>query len=291
MPELPEVETVRRSLARHIVGATVTAVDVRHAKFRRQDPGLARWVTGRQIRAVERRAKLLILRFTGTEDVIGVHLKMTGQFLLQAAGVKAGGGHSDSAASTTLPNAHTRFIWSVRLQDGAPAELYFNDQRLFAYAKRFTAAELQQVYDAYGVEPGTPACTFPVFQAVLAKRQAPLKAVLLDQSNIAGLGNIYVDEACFRAKVRPTRRAASLKISEQRALWQACNDVITEAIELGGTTFRNYQDVDGRMGGFVDRLRVYGLADQPCSRCGSQSRITKVACAGRGTHFCRRCQS
>jgi formamidopyrimidine-DNA glycosylase len=290
MPELPEVETVRRSLARHLLGATITRCEILHPKLHRLCPGAEEWLQQAVITAVERRAKLLFFRFVDRADVLAVHLKMTGQFILQAGTVRAGGGHSDSRGPDRLPNSHTRAIFHLQTKSGESAQLYFNDQRLFAYFKRLTPTELQTVLSAYGAEPGTDAFTYDVFATALGKRQAPLKAVLLDQSKIAGLGNIYVDEACYRAKVRPTRRAARLTQSERKALWKACAQVIEEAVAVGGTTFRNYQDIDGRMGGFVDKLRVYGRQGLACLRCKIPHIITKVVCAGRGTHYCSHCQ-
>jgi formamidopyrimidine-DNA glycosylase len=286
VPELPEVETVRRSLARHIIGAKIIQCEVLHPKYARQSPGLAAWLTGRTIKAIDRRAKLLIVRFTKTDEVLTVHLKMTGQFILQAPNVRAGGGHSDSNGPQHLPNSHTRVILNL----SGRAVLYFNDQRLFGYFKTVSADDLEHILTAYGIEPGTPAFTYEAFAHLLRKRQAPLKAVLLDQTRIAGLGNIYVDEACFRARVRPTRKAATLTQVEGKLLWQACDQVITEATEMGGTTFRNYQDIDGRMGGFIEKLRVYSRAGKPCVRCKKPHLIKKIVCAGRGTHYCSNCQ-
>lgn len=290
MPELPEVETVRRSLERHVLGATVTQCEILHPKLDRLCPGAAKWLQLAVIESVEPRAKLLIFRFVDQDDVLAVHLKMTGQFILQAGTIRAGGGHSDSRGPDHLPNTHTRAVFHLRTKSGQQAQLYFNDQRLFAYFKRLSPPELQAVLSAYGAEPGTVDFTYDVFAAALGKRQAPLKAVLLDQSVIAGLGNIYVDEACFRAKVRPTRRAGRLTPAERKVLWKACIQVIEEAVAVGGTTFRNYQDIDGRMGGFIDKLRVYSRANLPCLRCKRPHLITKVVCAGRGTHYCPHCQ-
>ncbi len=284
MPELPEVETVRKSLERYLPGLRIEGVEIRHAKSVRGDAAFASWLTGRTIAAVERRAKLLIIRFHDDKDVLTIHLKMTGQLLFKKGALKAGGGHSLSKSVDELDERHARVILLLP----AGARLVFNDLRLFGYLKRLPPDRLAQDLAGYGPEPGTPGFTLEVFTKVLGQRVAPLKAVLLDQKKIGGLGNIYVDEACFRAKVRPTRRAGSLTKAEMKALHAACSDVIEESIAMGGTTFRSYTDADGKSGGFVAKLRVYGRQGQRCLRC--QGTIKKTVCAGRGTHYCPECQ-
>jgi formamidopyrimidine-DNA glycosylase len=286
MPELPEVETVRRSLQRHLPGQRLASVDVLHQKTIRADASFAERLAGLTFERVDRIAKLLIFRFVETPDVLVVHLKMTGQFLYRHGRTVAGGGHSQSDAPVTWPNQHTRLVF--HLEHGGT--LFFNDMRLFAFAKRLTPVELREVAAAYGIEPGTPSYTAEAFSSLLLKRQAPLKAVLLDQSRIAGLGNIYVDEACYLAGVRPTKRAATLTAAQRERLFVACEEVLSESVALGGTTFRSYSDADGRSGGYLEKLRVYGRAGLPCLRCGGAHQIQKVVCAGRGTHYCAHCQ-
>lgn len=285
MPELPEVETVRKSLMRYLPGQRIEGVEVRHTKSVRGDAAFASWLTGRTIKTVDRRAKLLIIRFKDDDDVLTIHLKMTGQLLFKKGALKAGGGHSLSKSSDEMQDErHARVVLLLP----AGARLVFNDLRLFGYLKRVQPDHLAKDLAGYGPEPGTPGFTLELFTKVLGKRAAPLKAVLLDQKKIGGLGNIYVDEACFRAKVRPTRRAGSLTKAEAKALHKACADVIEESIAVGGTTFRSYTDADGKSGGFVAKLRVYGRQGQKCLRC--KGTIKKVVCAGRGTHFCPDCQ-
>jgi formamidopyrimidine-DNA glycosylase len=284
MPELPEVETVRKSLMRYLPGQKVEGVEVRHAKSVRGDAAFASWLVGRTVKTVDRRAKLLVIRFEDDDEVLAIHLKMTGQLLFRRGTLKAGGGHSLSKTVDDQEERHARVVLTFR--DGA--RLVFNDLRLFGYLKRLDAVRLQKELGGYGPEPGTPGFTLELFVKVLGKRAAPLKAVLLDQKKIGGLGNIYVDEACFRAKVRPTRRAGSLTKAEVKALHRACIDVIEESIAVGGTTFRSYTDADGKSGGFVEKLRVYGRDGEKCLRC--KGTIKKTVCAGRGTHYCPECQ-
>ncbi len=284
MPELPEVETVRRSLERHLPGRRITGVEVRHQKSIGGNAAFATWLLKRTIDRIDRRAKLLIIRFKDDRDVLAIHLKMTGQLLYQQGMVKAGGGHSLSQAADELDDRHARVI--LTFDNGA--RLVFNDLRLFGYLRRYDSLRLERELTGYGPEPGTPAFTVAVLTNVLGKRKAPLKAVLLDQRRIGGLGNIYVDEACFRAKIKPTRRAGSLKAAEIAALHAACGDVITESIAVGGTTFRSYTDADGKSGGFLAKLKVYGRQGKACLRC--RGMIKKAVCAGRGTHFCPDCQ-
>lgn len=284
MPELPEVETVRKSLMRYLPGQKVEGVEVRHAKSVRGDAAFASWLIGRTVKTVDRRAKLLVIRFEDDDEVLTIHLKMTGQLLFHRGTLKAGGGHSLSKTADDQGERHARVVLTFR--DGG--RLVFNDLRLFGYLKRLPPDRLAKELAGYGPEPGTPGFTLELFTTVLGKRAAPLKAVLLDQKKIGGLGNIYVDEACFRAKVRPIRRAGSLTKAEVKALHKACSDVIEESIAVGGTTFRSYTDADGKSGGFIDKLRVYGRQGKKCLRC--KGVIKKTVCAGRGTHFCPLCQ-
>lgn len=284
MPELPEVETVRKSLERYLPGQKIEAVEVRHQKSIAGDAAFVSWLVGRTITTVERRAKLLIIRFKDDSDVLAIHLKMTGQLLYRRGTLKAGGGHSLSQSVDELDERHTRVVLTFR--DGG--RLLFNDLRLFGYLRRLAPERLLKDLAGYGPEPGTPGFTADLLAKVLGKRVVPLKAALLDQKKIGGLGNIYVDEACFRAKVRPTRRAGSLTKAEIKALHKACGDVIEESIALGGTTFRSYTDADGKSGGFVTKLRVYGRDGLPCLRC--KTTIRKTVSGGRGTHYCPECQ-
>lgn len=286
MPELPEVETVRRDLARVLLGLPIVEVQALHAKTIRPLTAaqLTKKLAGQSIKTIDRIGKLLILEFSGIDEVILVHLKMTGQLIYQAGEKILAGGHSLAESIATLPNKHTRVI--VTFKNGA--QLFFNDLRLFGYWKIIDRAELVAVKNGYGIEPLTPNFTWSNFKQVVAGRKTVVKALLLNQTIISGLGNIYVDEALWRAQILPSRRVDTLSEKELKKLWQACHEVIELGVKHRGTTFNHFVDGHGQKGGFLQFLEVYGRKGQPCSRCGTL--IKKVSLAGRGTHFCPQCQ-
>ena len=189
-----------------------------------------------------------------------------------------------TTADTSLPTRHTR----VAFHFTDDTTLYFNDMRLFGYTKLADAATVARERAKYGPEPIDPTFDIPWFVETLRKRKTTVKAALLDQSFVAGLGNIYVDEALWRAKVRPMRRSNKVSKSEATALAQAAGDVMRESIAVGGTTFQHFVDTGGENGNFSDYLKVFGKQGTPCERCGTE--IKKTRTAGRGTHYCPGCQ-
>lgn len=287
MPELPEVETVRLQLMRKIIGKTITDITVYHQKTIEHNNQFVSQIKGKTFAHIDRVGKLLIMSFADEEDVfILVHLKMTGQFFYVAkGGTITGGGHSMTESSSThLPNRHTRIAF--HLSDGS--QLYFNDMRLFGYTKLADAALVTLARKGFGPEPIDSDFDTNWFITTLRKKKALVKASLLDQSFIAGLGNIYVDEALWRAKVRPTRRANRVTKAEAVLIAESAGAVMNEAIKVGGTTFQHFADTGGEAGNFSDYLKVFGKQGTPCSRCGTL--IVKIRAAGRGTHYCPGCQ-
>ena len=286
MPELPEVETVRLQLRHKVVGKKIESVEVFHSKSVNHDDAIEDTLRGKTIADIDRIGKLMIFSFVGESDVfLLAHLKMTGQFFYtDASGEIAGGGHTMSAYDMDLPMKHTRvgFHFTER------TSLYFNDMRLFGYTKIATAAEVAIARAKFGPEPIHDGFDTDWFASKLKKRRTPIKAALLDQSFIAGLGNIYVDEALWRAKVRPTRSADKVTKKEAQALAKAAGDVMNESIAVGGTTFQHFKDTGGENGNFTDYLKVFGQQGTKCPRCGET--IKKIRCAGRGTHYCPGCQ-
>ena len=287
MPELPEVETVRLQLLRKIAGKTIKHIEVFHQKTIEHNAEFATELTNKTIEHIDRIGKLLIFSFIGETDLfILAHLKMTGQFFfVDTTHSITGGGHSLTAADTReLPGRHTRVAFTFT--DGS--HLYFNDMRLFGYTKIATADIVALARKGFGPEPIDPDFDSDWFITTLRKKGSVVKAALLDQSFIAGLGNIYVDEALWRAQVRPMRRANKVTKSEAAAIATAAGDVMNEAIKVGGTTFQHFADTDGDAGNFTNYLNVFGKQDTPCPRCGTIIEKTRVA--GRGTHFCPGCQ-
>ena len=287
MPELPEVETIRRDLERKLVGHKIKDLKILSPKTVALAPAVFyKNLVGQNVAAVERRAKLLILKLAPANKYLLVHLKMTGQLIYQFKGKLIAGGHSLSKEEfIDLPNRHTR-VW-FEFADGG--RLYFNDLRKFGYLKLVDQVELDKIiHNNYGFEPLTSDYTLVNFSSALKNKKTNIKAALLNQKNIAGLGNIYVDESLFAARINPARRADSLKPAELKALFLASGKIIARAVEFRGTTFNNYLDGDGRKGNFSKLLKVYGRANLKCPRC--RGLISKIKLAGRGTHYCPHCQ-
>jgi formamidopyrimidine-DNA glycosylase len=284
MPELPEVETVRRGLQQFAVGHRIIAIEVRSPKQWIGDSAL---VIGRMITGIERRGKLILIRLdSGT--AISCHLKMTGQLLWSAdLQTQVAGGHPSVVYIENLPNPHTRVI--ISCDQGAT--LYFNDLRKFGYFEVLDqTAEQDHVFlNKLGPEPLTDGFTVEYLTRSLRKAaKATIKPLLLDQSVIAGLGNIYADEALFRAGIYPTRKAGQLDSEEISALYQAINETIALAIKHGGSTERDYRTAVGEKGTYQNVAQVYHRTGQPCVNCGSP--IERIKLGGRSTHFCSRCQ-
>jgi formamidopyrimidine-DNA glycosylase len=287
MPELPEVETVRLQLLRKVVGKTIAEITVFHLKTVEHNVDFATHLTGKTIEHIDRIGKLLIFSFASESNLfILAHLKMTGQFFfVDTTSNITGGGHSMTVADTReLPGRHTRVAFTFT--DGS--HLYFNDMRLFGYTKIASASMVAIARKGFGPEPIDPDFDVEWFVTALRKKGSVVKAALLDQSFIAGLGNIYVDEALWRAKVRPTRRANTITKAEAAAIAKASGDVMNEAIKAKGTTFQHFADTDGDAGNFTQFLQVFGKQGTPCPRCGTE--IKKIRAAGRGTHYCPGCQ-
>jgi formamidopyrimidine-DNA glycosylase len=286
MPELPEVETVRLQLKYKVFGKTIKSVEIFHMKTVSHDRSVSKKLTGKTIVDIERIGKLLIFSFVNEDNLfLLAHLKMTGQFFfVDKKGQVVGGGHSVTAADRTLPGRHTR----VAFHFTDDSTLYFNDMRLFGYTKLANAKEVTEAKHGFGPEPIDPEFDVEWFIEKLKKRQTPIKAALLDQSFVAGLGNIYVDEALWRAKVQPMRIANTITKKEATAIAAASRDVLLESIKIGGTTFQNFADTNGHAGNFSNYLMVFGKQGEKCSRC--KSTILKIRCAGRGTHYCPGCQ-
>lgn len=274
MPELPEVETVRRQLAERVTGRAITAVDVRDEKF--SSPAtpdeLAAEVVGRRIVAVGRRGKYLLLRLDSGDDFV-VHLRMTGRLHWSAAGTDDG----------------ERFVRAViALDDGGT--LTFSDMRRFGRGWIVPAEPDPEGYWAgrVGVEPLDPAFTPEVLSELLRGRRGPIKAALLNQALVAGLGNIYADEALFAAGIHPERPAGDLSTDEIAGLHEAIVDRLWVAVEAGGSSIDSYRDSLGNYGSMQDRLRVHLHRGDPCPRCGDT--VVKSRVAQRGTYWCPTCQ-
>jgi formamidopyrimidine-DNA glycosylase len=273
VPELPEVETVARDLRGAVTGRRIKRVSVDRPDVVKMPDGrtLPALLKGQRFDAVERHGKYLLLGLDSGDDLM-VHLGMTGHLLVC------------DADAPVAKHTHIRAV----LDDGR--ELRFDDARRFgrvAYGSR-EALIAARVLPKLGVEPLSDDFSQSRLDAVLRKTTRSVKAALLDQKGVAGLGNIYIDEACFMAGVRPTRRCHRLTRRERAALLDAIRRVLTAAVANRGSSVDDYRDVWNARGGNQERLQVYGRGGQPCFRCGAELR--KTVNAGRTTVYCATCQ-
>ena len=281
MPELPEVETIKNDLIEKILGQKIVAVDVLNLRSVRSTD-LKKKLIGAHFSGIDRVGKLLILKI-GSDKILLIHLKMTGQLIFRDQDNLIVGGHSDGLIQD-LPNRHTRII--LKFKNGAT--LYFNDLRKFGYWQLVNESELQKIISKYGPEPLSDTFDSEYLRNILSKTKRNIKAVLLDQSLIAGIGNIYADEILFAAGVLPERMANDLSDGEIKAIVKYAKLIIAKAIKYRGTTFNNYRDSEGRVGNFLKHLKIYGRKNLPCVTCGRK--IIKKKVAGRGTCYCVGCQ-
>jgi formamidopyrimidine-DNA glycosylase len=269
MPELPEVESVRRAIAPALEGRRLEHVEITDVRLTRPEDTLqvAAELTGERVDRVDRRGKYLIVRFASGRALL-IHLRMTGSLL------------RDPAAVT-----HVRAV--LRLDDGS--EVGYRDVRRFGTWLLLEPGELEPYLDdRLGEEPLVAAFTAKGLGERLAGRRTSLKAALLDQRTLAGLGNIYVDEALWHARLNPLRSAGSLERNELRRLHTAVRKALELGIARQGSTLSDYRLPDGSSGGMQKEFRAYGRTGEPCDRCGTPLEKTRVA--GRGTWFCPRCQ-
>jgi formamidopyrimidine-DNA glycosylase len=274
MPELPEVETVRRRLEPVLVGRAFERVEIRDPRLTRPfDPAaVAAELEGERVVAFDRRGKYLIVRFESGR-VLLIHLRMTGSLR-----------HDDGRVPTPADH-HVRAV--VRLDDGS--DVAYRDVRRFGTWLTVEPGELDPYLEPrLGREPLAGSFTSKRLAEVLSGRRAPVKAVILDQRRLAGVGNIYADEALWRSGIHPQRPAGELSDEETRALHRGIRAALKAGIARQGATLRDYRTPDGGSGSMQDEFKVYGREGEPCDRCGTP--IEKIRAAGRGTWYCPACQ-
>ena len=286
MPELPEVETIRRELVSRIVNKKIASVEVKKpnlVKNRLKD--FISFLEGNKINDIKRRGKLLVFVLKNKKHLL-IHLKMTGQLIFRQGKTIIGGGHPFPVNKDwQLPNKYSHIIFTF--SNGS--QLFFNDMRQFGYLKIVEENEFLKILDDYGIEPLTADFTLRNFKDILSKSRTAIKALLMDQKKIAGLGNIYASEVCFFAKVEPLRPANTLNEKEIRDLYRGCELILKKAIAKRGTTFNNYVDASNKQGNFSQLLQVYGRAGEKCRRC-KKGIIVKIKINNRSTYYCNYCQ-
>ena len=273
MPELPEVETVRRGLAARLVGRRITHVTVRRPDLRRPlPPDMGQALTGRAVQGFGRRGKYLLV-YLDSGSVLIVHLGMSGRLSIDAA--PSGGAHEHVV---------------LHFDDGAV--LRYDDHRRFGLMDLTEAARLEEheLLRSMGPEPLAADFDGPALAKRLSGKDTPIKAALLDQRVIAGLGNIYVCEALFYAGLSPRRRAGSVQGKRADRLAIAIRDVLEAAIEAGGSSLRDYVQASGELGYFQHRFAVYDRADLPCPGCDCGAAVRRIVQSGRSTFYCAKRQ-
>lgn len=297
MPELPEVETVRRGLQPVMEGSRIVAVETRRPDLRFPLPDrLSETLAGRHVTALGRRAKYLLMHIEGGHVLI-CHLGMSGSFRIEdAAGLPAVPGVFHHERSKLA--AHDHVIFTVQNGAGKPSRIVFNDPRRFGFMllTEESALDVHPMLAGLGTEPTGNALSGELISDLFRNRAMPLKAALLDQRLIAGVGNIYACEALWKARLSPKRTAGSIAAkpgkASQRAdrLAEALREVIAEAIEAGGSSLRDHIQADGSLGYFQHRFKVYDREGEPCPRRECNGVVTRVVQGGRSTFYCPVCQ-
>jgi formamidopyrimidine-DNA glycosylase len=311
MPELPEVETVRRGLASLIINKRASAVTVRESpkSFPNEPLSVQEFLIGSIIVNIRRRAKVLLIDLS-TNYTLVIHLKMTGQLVYvnnqifrgrsdsselisgQSGGAgpseRFGAGHPNDSLIGELPDNSTRVI--IEFDDGS--HLYFNDQRKFGWVKLYPTAEVPNIdfIQRVGPEPLEDSFTADIFITRIRKRNGTtIKAAILDQTVLAGVGNIYADESLWGARIHPATRVKNVTDEQLSVLLSEIKYVMNLSIEKGGSTDRNYVNAEGKKGSYIDFARVFRKENTPCPR-HPDVLIEKTRVAGRGTHLCPVCQ-
>lgn len=287
MPELPEVETVRRGLERLLIGRTVKAVSFDTPKsFPNAPADVQQFLISGTVTDITRRAKVLLIRLS-TDYSLVIHLKMTGQLVFVGADERFGAGHPNQSLVGQLPDKSTR----VTLTFTDDSSLFFNDQRKFGWMRLMPTIEIMNLefFKKVGPEPLAADFTWQALRLRLQRRKnTNIKAALLDQTVVAGIGNIYADESLWGAKIHPSTMVKDVPKSKFKPLFTAVQAVLTQSIAEGGSSDRNYVDAEGQRGQYLTFASVFRKEGQPCPRCGTV--IMKTRVAGRGTHTCPKCQ-
>jgi formamidopyrimidine-DNA glycosylase len=286
MPELPEVETIKRGLGKNVVAKTIIDFDCNWTKMlNRSLNEYKKTLPGLKITAVRRRAKMLIIDLTKDWHFL-IHLKMTGQLVYSDKVKCVVGGHPIEQGYDCLPNKFTHATISFVNK----SHLYFNDIRKFGWIRLFNTEQLAKQFEdmKLGVEPLSPEFTIKYLKDWIKKRpNNQLKKFLMDSNVVVGVGNIYSDEVCYYARVKPTRKVKDLTDKEIGLIYKGIKSILEASIKAQGTTFRDFRNADGEAGGYSKKLKVYGKYGEKCS-CGGM--IERIKMGGRSSSYCPKCQ-
>ncbi len=295
MPELPEVETVARGLARVMEGARITGVTLNRPDLRFPFPdGFAEQLTGQTVEAVGRRAKYIVAHLSGG-DILLMHLGMSGRFLIEETGAASQPGqfHHDVGSPSSAQDRHAHVVFT--LEDGTT--VVYCDPRRFGMMDLFARSQITEhkLLKDIGIEPLGNELSGAFLNQALRGKQTPIKAALLDQRIVAGIGNIYACEALYRAKLSPRRQARTITSAAATTgrcdlLAETIRDVLNEAVAAGGSSLRDYVQTDGELGYFQHAFQVYDREGEPCARPECPATIDRIVQSGRSTFFCPTCQ-
>lgn len=289
MPELPEVETVRRGLLTLLVGHMIKNVNSDNPKsFPNASQDVEQFMIGATVKDVRRRAKVLLIDLSTAYSLM-IHLKMTGQLVYRGADAVFGAGHPNDSLIGALPDRSTRVTFM--LDNGAT--LFFNDQRKFGWVRLMPTVELENVDFMKKVGPEPLDATFTAqefIQRLQRRKNTTIKAAILDQTVLAGIGNIYADEGLWGARIHPATRVRDVPPEKLKKLFSELQFVLRLSIEKGGSTDKNYVNAEGKKGSYISFARVFRKEGTPCKR-HPNTLIQKIRVAGRGTHICSRCQT
>ena len=283
MPELPEVETVVLGLRDHLIDHRIEAVSYDWPKSLRLKPEALKRLKGAKIRAVGRRGKMILLHLSEDRTLV-IHLKMTGQLVYKRADFSFGAGHPSASLIDKLPDKTTRVIFKL---DGG-GQLYFNDMRKFGWIQMTATKDLDNFKSIQALGPDALSISAADFVKIFKLKSKSVKACLLDQTLLAGCGNIYADEALWASKIHPRTPAKTLSEKTLKLLHKELQAVLKLSLEQGGSSSKNYINALGEKGKYLEFAKVYQRREEACFRCTSL--IRRIEVAGRGTHICPVCQ-
>lgn len=287
MPELPEVETIRIGLSGLLPGKAIASVEHDTDKsFPNAPADVNAFLVGASVTEVKRRAKVLLIELSSKYSLV-IHLKMTGQLVFVSKKERFGAGHPNDSLIGRLPDKSTRVTFTFE----GGSHLYFNDQRKFGWVKLLPTAEVPNIdfMKKVGPEPLAADFTATQFAERFKRRQnTTIKAALLDQTVVAGVGNIYADESLWGARIHPATLVKNVSKDKFSRLFTELQYVLNLSLQKGGSSDKNYVNAEGKRGSYLSFARVFRREGQPCPRCGTT--IIKTRVAGRGTHLCPRCQ-
>lgn len=288
MPELPEVETIKNDLNSKVVGREIIDVKFLWPKTLKGTSlnNFIKIAIGKKVKSVKRRAKLIIIELDGDYNLV-FHMKMSGHLLVEPDTKKVDKKGNWITKEDELSDSFNQYIRAIIWLSGGII-IAFSDLRKFGYVKLLNDDELSIILKEYGPEPFSKEFNENYLENLFSKKKMAIKEVLMNQKNIAGIGNIYADEILFVSNIHPKRPANKINNKEIKNIMKNTKTILARSIKLRGTSTSDFRDTDGKKGGFESKLKVYRRNDEPCYNCNTN--IKRIVVGGRGTHYCPRCQ-